>query len=822
MLQSFFGGSTDTLNNAATEYNLLGAAYNQTWTATENIRRMLIAAGGVMKNWYVELAAAPGVGTTWTFTLMVNGVASALVVAITGAATSGTDVANAVTIAAGDVVSIRAVATGAATNTTATWAMEFAPTTATRFVMPAASFSGPTMAGAVNYHSLFGRGNQGFISTETVRKNVCPMDGTLQDFYVTVPVAPGGAAQWTFYLRKNGVDIANCTMTGAATTANMTAQGIDIAPGDMLTLKIVATVLTPADATRVEWGVCIQPDTDGESIVACQNNASASTSVVNYNLISGAEGTGWSATEGTLKRVAGVNPSTFKNFYVKSVGVSTPGAGKSYTFRLRKNTADGNLVVVINDSDTTDNDIVHSDSIVQGDDLDVSVTPSGTPTSNAYTWAFVQYMATVISVNDTITPDEALTYASQQNISITDTITPTEALTYASQQNISVSDTVTPTEFLSFFIVPPVGIGGVRDDTLKHFQYKIYDPTGDTFLENVPVVDIITEPNFNSQINGGLGQLIFRLNRPFDDFGDNLNDMNIVRIYETDRRHRTPRLIYAGFISSVDPFIEGGVQGVEVVLLGFVSFLSLSKFKVNSPLNYDVTKTTMDPGQMIKDIIDHHLTIYPNSPIHYTTASIATVGISATNVFQSKTWFEAITDAKELAGTDYFFRVEPDGLVTFKLKPSSPTYAFTVGKDVMNLPLHRTNERVINKVRLIYNNGASTIDFEDAISQATYGVRESIITEPGITNLAAATARVQKEVNDNKDAKYNVKNFDLNSLFDFESILGGETCKILNVLETSYLGSNMQIHGFSYTPDVFTLELEIITDFGTELAKFIA
>lgn len=74
---------------------------------------------GTIKNLYVELNVAPGLGQTVVCTLMLNGVAQTLTCTITGAATlTGSDITHSVTIAAGDTISLRVVTSGSVPTTT--------------------------------------------------------------------------------------------------------------------------------------------------------------------------------------------------------------------------------------------------------------------------------------------------------------------------------------------------------------------------------------------------------------------------------------------------------------------------------------------------------------------------------------------------------------------------------------------------------------------------------------------------------------------------------------------------------------------------------
>jgi hypothetical protein len=102
-----------------------------------------------------------------------------------------------------------------------------------------------------------------------------------------------------------------------------------------------------------------------------------STSAVNYVAINSDLAT-LTTTEGNRISVLPA-AMTLQNLYV-SINAA-PGAGKSYTFTVRKNSADTAISVVIADSDTTGVYSGAAVSFAAGDIITLSITPSGTPTA---------------------------------------------------------------------------------------------------------------------------------------------------------------------------------------------------------------------------------------------------------------------------------------------------------------------------------------------------------------------------------------------------------------------------------------------------------
>jgi len=75
-------------------------------SATEVNCQVLMNAPGKLSNLYVALSVAPGGVVSRTFTVRKNGVATALAVTITGAATTGSDTTDVIAYAAGDLISL--------------------------------------------------------------------------------------------------------------------------------------------------------------------------------------------------------------------------------------------------------------------------------------------------------------------------------------------------------------------------------------------------------------------------------------------------------------------------------------------------------------------------------------------------------------------------------------------------------------------------------------------------------------------------------------------------------------------------------------------
>jgi hypothetical protein len=114
---SFMFTGNSAGNIGANDFLSLGSGRN----AVEAQTQILMPRAGTLKNLFVHLVNPPGAGATQTMTVRVNGVNTTLAVSVTGAATDGNDVAVAdyISVAAGDLVSIQCTQGGGPANSNA-------------------------------------------------------------------------------------------------------------------------------------------------------------------------------------------------------------------------------------------------------------------------------------------------------------------------------------------------------------------------------------------------------------------------------------------------------------------------------------------------------------------------------------------------------------------------------------------------------------------------------------------------------------------------------------------------------------------------------
>lgn len=356
----------------------------------------------------------------------------------------------------------------------------------------------------------------------------------------------------------------------------------------------------------------------------------------------------------------------------------------------------------------------------------------------------------------------------------------------------------------------------------KKFTIKIYDSDGTTFLRTLKPSEVLNNPTFTSQINGGFGQCVLDLALPFDDFGEGttITFMNIVKIYAIDSDNTLGRLIYTGFISAYTPYLKDAEQGVKITLLGMVSLLSLAYYKDGS--SFTVAHVSEDPAVIMKAIIDHFNSIYGGSLLGYDSGgtTVDTVGTNVTYTFEEDKWIDAVQNAFGTVGAGWWWHVDKQGQLYLKQKPASATHSFTIGKDIDSIEVNKSSEKVVNKVRVKYN--GNTADDDDATSIAGFGTREIISSDDRIQDATTANQKAAQLIDDNKVEKIKARMV-INSTYDLETIKVGDTCKIKNLaIDQATFNNNMMIVSVNYSFDHVTIELEEQTRFSLELQKFIS
>lgn len=372
-----------TVGSGATVYGGLSFANYIGLSATENQRQQLISTGGTLKNLRVESTVAPGATKSIVVTLRKNGAATALTATLSNTDTQASDTSNSVTVAAGDLVCWEFVASAAHATTALRVSCEFEGSTAKQSILLSNSDGGNF---ATTYCPASGD-DSGVNQTYNPARQTIATAGTIKNLYVKVNAALGGGNSGVWTLYKNGSSTGlTVTISGASDTSGSdTTNSVSVVAGDDIAVQCAGTGVNPS---FYKLGMTFVATTSGEFPIIGGTTTNPSASAVNYIPLVAADACAFSASETNFDCTSVM---TIKNLYTKVT--TAPGVGKSYAITVRVNGADSALVATISDANTTANDTADV-TVAAFDNLNISTTPSGTPTAPAdISWGVTGFIA---------------------------------------------------------------------------------------------------------------------------------------------------------------------------------------------------------------------------------------------------------------------------------------------------------------------------------------------------------------------------------------------------------------------------------------------
>lgn len=369
----------------------------------------------------------------------------------------------------------------------------------------------------------------------------------------------------------------------------------------------------------------------------------------------------------------------------------------------------------------------------------------------------------------------------------------------------------------------------------KYYEYRVYDSN---VYQKSWTNEVLTQPSFRNVINGGPGEVIVRLDRSFDDFGENddvkLN--NRVDIWVYDRQFPNGQRLYRGFISGYRPVLDGNKEYVEVTILSYIFELGYYMLRDGTGAT-EIAYSSQDPSTILTDIIDKYRA--DGGTISYNPTSIQTTGTTVSYTFNSNTVREAIDKVIELAPLGWYWTVDANSIIYLKPKSTTATHAFTIGTHIAKMETWRRIEDVVNRV---YFTGFTTASgtgmyriYSNTGSISSYGLHAIHKVDGRVTNTLTAdtmsnrilSAKIDPEI---RTAITIVDNNGENKFrgYDIESVVPGDTMKIKNIKMASKTTSRwdqaiwdtdiwdatlaftaadvIQILSFDYNPDYLTIE----------------
>ncbi len=375
---------------------------------------------------------------------------------------------------------------------------------------------------------------------------------------------------------------------------------------------------------------------------------------------------------------------------------------------------------------------------------------------------------------------------------------------------------------------------------MKNIAIKIYSPQGE-FLKEWKNGKL---DGFTKEINSGLGECVIELGEKMDYEGVDLALGNILDVLVADKNTKNGyERIYSGYISMIEPIIDGYREKVLVHVLGHHTKLSLDILKDGSQvvLYSDTTNglTTISPGSaadsglIMRAIIERYRAETDNPIIYSTLSSIELTGENVEYKISLKRYKEAIDSITSMFPAGYYWYLDQDGLFSAKSKPTTPTHYFQFGKHFKSINIERSIEKIRNFL-LVWNgvsSGGILNSYKDDYSISKYGRRSEIIIDYGIESSATADLIGNRFIAENKSPSVKLvceiidNNIDDVNGYNVESINPGDTCRFVGFDASliDILEDNMLITKVDYRFDFAIIEVELkkggIVDWQEKTAK---
>ena len=380
---------------------------------------------------------------------------------------------------------------------------------------------------------------------------------------------------------------------------------------------------------------------------------------------------------------------------------------------------------------------------------------------------------------------------------------------------------------------------------MKRFKYDVYENDG-TYVSTWN--DVISEPAFSAQVNGGLGEMKVVLARNADDFGESedvtFRNQVIVKCFDDDNHDGVT--IFNGWISGYTPVLNQDQEYLEITLMGYVQELSRVELIDNgSGINETpaagkttVTYAAQEPGDILKDIIDKYNDLTGVfGKINYDLTSIEDTGVTVTYAFNTVTILQAINKIVEMCPANWYWYLDADNIIHLAEYSLTPDHTFFVGKDINEIQPYKRIENVKNVCYVIGKEVAGENLFrkyERAASITNYGRSAVFITDNRLTDADTMDkfANASLDSDDDPEVRTQVVIVDNNNSqgmgFDIELLHPGNVVNILNFLSkktytlwgqalwnvdvwgydiSNVTATNINVVKLEYKPDSISLEL---------------
>lgn len=285
---------------------------------------------------------------------------------------------------------------------------------------------------------------------------------------------------------------------------------------------------------------------------------------------------------------------------------------------------------------------------------------------------------------------------------------------------------------------------------MKEVYHKVYDKTG-VFIT---AWDDASEPVFDWNVNGSLGELKVFLARSHESFGEGVdvkegNEVQI-SIVDAETAEGEEIIVYSGWISEYKPIIKEGRYLIEVTVLPYITETQDQLYRADPAATY--TDTSKDPSQHLLDILSERFSTY-GGKIRADAGSVSMTGTTTLYPFLRQTYLSCIDVCHRLCPPGWYWYQGADNKIYLRPKTTEATHSLTINKEIKEITPVKRIENVKNTVLFMGGIQAGTDAkiykrYENAASRAIYGEKAETIIDERVVTIEAADKLATKFMNE--------------------------------------------------------------------------
>ena len=331
-----------------------------------------------------------------------------------------------------------------------------------------------------------------------------------------------------------------------------------------------------------------------------------------------------------------------------------------------------------------------------------------------------------------------------------------------------------------------------------------------------------------------------------DDLAIDITLNSKIKVYFRNKWNTDPVLVYYGYITSIDPFIQAGEERTALTCLGAISKLQndflqhrtqlykgqlayLAYEVENKEIDEHIKEILVNYWEKINDTYSDYDPCMIDDPTTYWADTDYIKDSSGVGTFRYRYFTMKHLDAikeittflpKTLGNYYYYYLAEddvsvsnPDGKSRFILKTLSATadYTLQINKHITSLSMRRNIEGTVNTVYFWNELGVTgekvLMTAEDSAFQQKYDVIADRITDAKVTTRTQANLLAQAKLEESKDVKAEVTVTVSDANFDILNLRLGQ---VINIRDTKRAGRTDDTYNL-FPDDTLVIQKIILT-----------